>query len=79
VAKRELAHLPQKTFRMEVEVTVIGETTDEEVRSYVYDALKIGFDYESHGPGPGLGTFVLVKTDTGSLKAEDASQQDITT
>ena len=68
---RELAHLPRATYRLEVEITAIGEATPEQVRGYLFDALTIGLDYENHGPGPGIGTLVLVKTDTGALRAED--------
>jgi hypothetical protein len=71
LAIRELAHLPQVNYRLEVDVTAIGEATPEQVREYLSGALTIGLDYENHGPGPGLGTLVLVKTDTEALKAED--------
>jgi hypothetical protein len=71
LAIRELAHLPQVKYRLEVEVTAIGDTTPEQVREYLYGALTIGLDYENYGPGPGLGTLVLVKTDTEALRAED--------
>jgi hypothetical protein len=71
LAIRELAHLPQVKYRLEVEVTAIGETTPEQVRDYLFGALTIGLDYENHGPGPGLGTLILLKTDTEALKAED--------
>jgi hypothetical protein len=71
LAIQELAHLPQVKYRLEVEVTAIGEATSEEVREYIFGALTIGLDYENHGPGPGLGTLVLLKTDTEALKAED--------
>jgi hypothetical protein len=71
LAIRELAHLPQVKYRLEVEVTAIGEATPEQVREYLLGALTIGLDYENYGPGPGLGTLVLVKTDTEALKAED--------
>jgi hypothetical protein len=71
LAIRELAHLPQVKYRLAVEVTAIGEATPEQVREYLYGALTIGLDYENHGPGPGLGTWVLVKTDTEALKSED--------
>jgi hypothetical protein len=71
LAIRELAHLPQIKYRLEVEVTAIGEATPEQVREYLSGALTFGLDYENHGPGPGLGTLILVKTDTEALKAED--------
>jgi hypothetical protein len=71
LALRELAHLPRATYRLEVEITAIGEATPEQVRDYLFDALTIGLDYENHGPGPGLGTLILLKTDTEALKAED--------
>jgi hypothetical protein len=76
LARRELSHLPQQTYRLEVEVTLIGEATEEEVRVYVDGALTIGLDYESHGPGPGLGTLVLAKTNLASLRADDRPQAD---
>jgi hypothetical protein len=63
LAIRELAHLPQVKFRLEVEVTAIGEATPEQVREYLSGALTFGLDYENHGPGPGLGTLILLKTD----------------
>jgi hypothetical protein len=66
LAIRELDHLPQATYRLEVEVTAIGEATPEQVREYLFDALTIDLDYEGHGPGPGLGTVILLKTDTSS-------------
>jgi hypothetical protein len=75
LAIRELAHLPQAKYRLEVEITAIGEATPEEVREYLFDALAIGLDYEDHGPGPGLGTLVLLKTDTGSLRPEEAARE----
>jgi hypothetical protein len=71
LAIRELAHLPLVRYTLEVEVTTIGEATPEQVREYLFGALTIGLDYENHGPGPGLGSLVLVKTDTGALKVED--------
>jgi hypothetical protein len=71
LAIRELAHLPQVKYRLEVEVTAIGDTTPEQVRDYLFGALTIGLDYENYGPGPGLGALVLVKIDTEALKAED--------
>jgi hypothetical protein len=71
LAIRELAHLPQVKYRLEDEVTAIGDTTPEQVREYLLGALTIGLDYEIHGPGPGLGTLILLKTDPASLKAED--------
>ncbi len=71
LAIRELDHLPQVRYRLEVEITAIGEATPEQVREYLFDALTIDLDYEGHGPGPGLGTLILLKTDTEALKAED--------
>jgi hypothetical protein len=76
LALRELAHLPRATYRLEVEVTAIGEATPEQVREYLFGALTIGLDYEGHGPGPGLGTLILLKTDTEALKADELSQSD---
>jgi hypothetical protein len=70
LAKRELWHLSQKIYRLEVEVTAIGNATLEQVRRYVHDALEIGLDYDSHGPGPGHGTLILVKTNFDSLRPE---------
>ena len=66
LALREMAHLPRVKYRLEVEVMAIGEATPEQVRDYLFDALTIGLDYENHGPGPGLGTLILLKTDTSS-------------
>ena len=71
LAKRELAHLPQRTYRLDVEVTVIGEATPEQVRQYVYDALSIQLDYQSHGPGPTTGSYVMIKTNTTNLRPEE--------
>jgi hypothetical protein len=70
LARSELSLMPQKTYRLEAELTVIGETTEDELRQYVDHALKIGIDYESHGPGPGLGVLVLARTDLASLRPE---------
>jgi hypothetical protein len=75
LAIRELAHLPRAKYRLEVEVTAIGEATPEQVREYLFDALTIGLDYEGHGPGPGLGTLVLLKTEMGSLRPEAAARE----
>jgi hypothetical protein len=75
LAIRELNHLPQAKYRLEVEITAIGDATPEQVREYLFDALTIGLDYENHGPGPGIGSLILLKTDTTSLKAEDDFHQ----
>jgi hypothetical protein len=75
LAIRELAHLPRATYRLEVEVTAIGEPTPKQVRDYLFDALTIGLDYEGHGPGPGVGTLVLLKTEMGSLRPGAAARE----
>jgi hypothetical protein len=74
LAIRELAHLPRATYRLEVEVTAIGEATREQVRDYLFGAMTIGLDYEGHGPGPGVSTLILLKTDTGSLRPGEAAR-----
>lgn len=76
LARRELAHLGEATYRLEVEVTVLGEATHEGVAGYLRDALKTRLDTDTHGPGPGLGTLVLVRADPGSLRAEAGSEHD---
>jgi hypothetical protein len=75
LAVRELAHLPRATYRLEVEVTAIGESTPERVRDYLFGALTIGLDYEGHGPGPGVSTLILLKTEMGSLRPEAAARE----
>src|SRR4051794_33080992 len=73
ITKRELGHLPQRTYRLDVEVTVIGEATPEQVRQYIHEALTINLDYQGHGPGPTVGSYVMVKTNAEGLRPGDES------
>ena len=76
LTRRELAHLPQVAYRLEVEVLAIGEATPEQVGEFLRDALRVGLDYESHGSGPGPCSVVLARADTGSLRPEDSPRDD---
>src|SRR4051812_9364881 len=41
LTRRELAHLPQVAYRLEVEVLAIGEATPEQVGEFLRDALRV--------------------------------------
>lgn len=75
LTRRELAHLPQVAYRLEVEVVAIGEATPEQVGDFLRDALRIGMDHETHGSGPGPCSVVLAKADLGSLRPADAASE----
>ena len=75
LTRRELAHLPQVAYRLEVEVLAIGEATPEQVGGFLRDALTVLLDHEAHGSGPGACSVILVKADTGSLRPEDSPRE----
>jgi hypothetical protein len=75
LTRRELAHLPQVAYRLEVEVLAIGEATPEQVGEFIRNALTVRLDYEAHGSGPGPCSVVLMKADPGSLRPEDSPRE----
>jgi hypothetical protein len=75
LARRELAHMPQVAYRLEIEVLAIGEATPEQVGELLRDALRVGLDHEVHGSGPGPCSVILAKADTGSLRPEDSPRE----
>jgi hypothetical protein len=72
----ELGHRGVTRYALDLDVTVIGNATPEQVRQYLFDALTIGLDYRHHGDGPTEDSLVMVKTDTTSLRSSEVPEQD---
>ncbi len=62
ITVRELEGMGVRRYTLPVEITVLGDATEDEVRRYLFRAFRMGLDYENCGDGPNPGSAVLAQT-----------------